>query len=457
MQLIDSHTHLDDKRFDRDVARVIQRAQDAGIEHLVTIGDRLSSSRKAVALSHRYSSLSATVGVHPHHAKEVDEACLVALAKLADDPVVVAIGEIGLDYHYGSDTKNIQNSALRAQLDLAIDLGLPMVIHCRNAADDLLKALKSVDNPYGGIIHCFSGNQKQAKEFIKLGYLIGVGGAITFSNAGQLRKTVSQLPIEKIVLETDAPYLTPLPKRGRRNEPAFIKYSAHKLAELFDLSIYDVARATRCNAIGIYRLPIDLAPALAYRIRDSIYLNITNACTNQCTFCGSQDDWQVMGHYLKLPQDPTVAELIDAIGDTEKYTEAVFGGIGEPTFRLDVIKEMAGWLHEQGLKVRLNTNGHGDKINNGVSVVKTLKGLIDEVTVSLNVSSDKRYISLCRPLSDKFSYQAVKEFILEAKNEFPKVTATAVDLPNVDLKACRKIAEEELGVEFHVREYFDLA
>lgn len=457
MLLIDTHAHLNDKKFARDIDRMIHRAYQAGVDHIVTIGDRVESSRKALALTRKNGKLSATVGIHPHNAKTFDPSQLEQIAEMTEDPHAVAIGEIGLDYHYDPEARKYQIPVFLEQIELAKEKNLPLVIHCRDAMDDLLKTLKAAKNPNGGIVHCFFGTADDAKKLIDMGYKLGVGGSITFPNAGALREVIQQIPVDHLVLETDSPYLAPQPKRGRRNEPAFIKFIAHTLGELLNLSIYDVGRATRMNAIEVYRLPIDFEPAVACRIRDVLYLNITNNCTNNCSFCTRKThDWKVMGHYLHLDEEPSVEKILASIDDLDKYEEIVFGGCGEPTMRLDVVKDLARRFKEQGLNIRLNTNGHGQLINPDRNVIEELKGLIDTVSVALNVSTKKQYINMCNPRNKDYSYDDVKQFILDAKKAFPKVCATAVELPGVNIKACRRVAEEELNVEFRVREYFDL-
>ncbi|MFH0795176.1 MAG: TatD family hydrolase, partial [bacterium] len=354
---IDTHAHLYDKKFSTDFPRMIQRALESGVERIVVIGEDLETSRKVVAMANRASVFSATIGVHPHHAKTYSDAVEKYFEQTSEDPKVVAIGETGLDYYHENSPREIQAEVLRRQMRLARRCGLPLVLHVRNAYEDLLKIFKEEKaNEIGGVVHCFSSDYKDARAILDFGFYLGVGGAVTYSNAQVLQEVVRKVPIERILLETDAPYLAPAPKRGRRNEPSFLKYTARQIAELKKLKIQDVARITKLNALKVYRLPKRLEPQVAYPIENCLYLNITNHCTNHCYFCHRGGDFVIKGHYLKLKAEPTVEEIKTAIGDGEvldRYEEVSFCGAGEATLRLDVVIEIAKWLKKKGLRVRL--------------------------------------------------------------------------------------------------------
>jgi TatD DNase family protein len=270
MPLIDSHAHLDSRQFDGDREAVIARAHQAGLVAIVNAGANLESSRAAVALADRHDLIYATVGIHPHDAKTLTPAALAELRALASHPKVVAIGEIGLDYYWEAAPHDHQQRVFRAQLDLAAELELPVVIHLRekdNAADgpcfeDAMSILEGWVAGLGadkealrknpGVLHSFSGSLPTAQRAIGLNFCIGVTGPVTFKNAQQKQEMVAQLPLEYLLIETDAPYLAPHPHRGKRNEPAFVAEIADKIAQLQSRSREEVAVVTTNNAARLF-------------------------------------------------------------------------------------------------------------------------------------------------------------------------------------------------------------
>ena len=256
MEIIDTHAHLDFSEFYEDRQEVINRAREQGVVNIVNIGTRLSSSRKALALSQEYECVYAAVGIHPHNADEieVDKACLV-LKDLAKADKVKAIGEIGLDFHYDNSPRDVQREVFINSLELAAELQLPVIIHSREASDETMRILENyrVSKP-GGIMHCFAGDDKMAERALKLGYYIAVGGIITFNSADRLRQTIAGVPLERLLVETDCPFLTPAPNRGKRNEPSHIRYVVQKLAEIKGLSPEEIAAVTTRNAKEVFSI-----------------------------------------------------------------------------------------------------------------------------------------------------------------------------------------------------------
>jgi TatD DNase family protein len=305
----------------------------------------------------------------------------------------------------------------------------------------------------GGTMHCFPGGHEMAKEALDLGFYISVGGTLTFRKSEALREVISRVPIERLLLETDCPYLAPQPMRGKRNEPAYITHAAETLARVKGLSVEDVARITGFNAMTLFRIgELPDEGKIAYPIRDSLYLNITNQCTNACLFCVRYSTDYVKGHNLRLARDPSVAEVAEAMAGFENYREVVFCGYGEPFMRLDVLKEIAAKVKSKGVRVRVNTNGQALLIH-GRDILPEIAGLVDALSVSLNFPGAAEYVDVCRPrLGDK-AYESLKEFVISAKRHVPEVTVTVLDMPGVDIEACRKVADEELGVPLKVREY----
>jgi TatD DNase family protein len=450
--LVDTHAHLTDKKFERDLPEVLKRSEGAGVERIVTVGDKLDTSTKSVALTHIYPQLVASVGIHPHYARFYSDEAEKQLASLAEDPKVVAIGEIGLDYHYCNSEPEVQKQAFCRQLDLARTLNLPAIIHCRDAYGELIAILQEkARDEWQGVVHCFSGTRKDAEQLLDMGYYLGIGGAVTYPNAESLRTVIREINLNRVVLETDSPYLAPQHKRGQRNEPSYIRHSALQVAGLRGLTLKDIAAITRYNATRLFGWPGDTVGEVAYRIRNNLYLNITNQCTNSCVFCQSRSDYVVKGHYLKLDREPSEQEILTAAGDVERYDEIVFCGIGEPTMRLETVKAVAKELKGRGVTLRLNTNGQGILIN-GRDILSELRGLIDSVSISLNAHNQTTYNRLCRPRWPEKAFAAVLECARKSKQAIGHVQLSVVDFPGVSIPRCRKLADE-LGIPLRVRSY----
>ena len=262
--LIDTHTHLDDTRYDGDREEMLARARAAGVDTLITIGCDLTSSRAAVELANRHSCVYATVGVHPHEVRHIGDDWYDTLRRLAKHPKVVAYGEIGLDYHYNYSPPRQQRDRFREQILLAKELGVPIVIHTREAQEDTIRILKEEKAAdAGGVFHCFSGDAWLAKEALELGFYVSFSGVLTFQNAGALREVAKSVPLDRLLIETDCPYLTPVPHRGTRNEPAYVTLVAERLAAVLGSSgsadIEHLAQATVQNARRLFRLPAPTA------------------------------------------------------------------------------------------------------------------------------------------------------------------------------------------------------
>jgi len=250
MHLIDSHAHLDHRKFDGDRAAVISRAQEVGVVAILNAGADLASSRAAVALAEEHDLIYAAVGVHPHDALTVNPELLDELRKLARHPKVVAVGEIGLDYYRDLSPRPVQLRAFADQLALATELGLPVVIHSRDAHDDVLAALQGWDGV--GVLHSYSAGPERLEEVLALGFSIGISGPVTFPKAQPLRAVAAAVPLERLLVETDCPYMTPVPYRGRRNEPAHVRYVVEAVARARDVQPEAVARATVNNARTLF-------------------------------------------------------------------------------------------------------------------------------------------------------------------------------------------------------------
>jgi TatD DNase family protein len=255
--LIDTHTHLDDARYNDDREAVITRARDAGVDAFVTIGCDLDTSEAAAQLADQHPFVHASIGVHPHEVKHISHGWYDEFRQLAKSKKVVAYGEIGLDYHYNHSSPKEQRDRFREQIQLARELRLPLIIHTREAQEDTIAILKEENaSEVGGVFHCFSGDAWLAKEALELGFYLSFSGILTFHNATALREIAKQTPLNRVLIETDCPYLTPVPYRGKRNEPAYVSKVAQQLASIHSpaLSLEQIGRQTSDNAKRLFKI-----------------------------------------------------------------------------------------------------------------------------------------------------------------------------------------------------------
>lgn len=235
MPVPDSHCHLADPKMRDDADAIVARARDAGVSMIISVGaiTSIETDRLAVEIAERHDGIFAAIGVHPHDAKDWNDRRLAQLRDLARAPKVVAIGETGLDFHYNQSPRDAQIASFRAQLELAAELDKPIVIHCRDAEDDVMALVAAVGMPArGGVIHCFTGAAESARRLVAMGFYISFSGILTFKNAAQVREAATVVPSDRLLIETDAPYLAPEPYRGKRNEPAFMLRTLERLAAL---------------------------------------------------------------------------------------------------------------------------------------------------------------------------------------------------------------------------------
>jgi TatD DNase family protein len=450
--LVDSHAHIYYRDYSADFDDMLARAEDAGVSAIVVVGTDIESSREAVELAEKYPQLFAAVGVHPHDAGRVTEACYGIIRDLAlSTPKVVAIGEIGLDFYRDRSPRDQQEQVFRRFLKMAAELDKPVIIHDRDAHERVMSIVRE-EVVRRGVLHCFSGDAVMAAEAIALGFHISIPGTITYPGNQSLRDVVSAISIDNMLVETDCPYLTPVPHRGKRNEPAYVQLAAEKLAEVKGLTFEDVARITTRNAGKLFGINLwDQSTKIAYRIRNSLYLNITNRCSNRCTFCPKFDDFTVKGHNLMLNSEPSFEEVMAAIGQPVGIDEVVFCGYGEPLIRLDLVKQVAHALKQRGYCIRINSDGQANQVH-GRDILPELAGLVDSLSISLNASDAATYSRLCNTPFGDAGFNGVCDFIRAATTCIPQVVASAVTVPGVDIAACRQLTES-LGAEFRVREY----
>jgi TatD DNase family protein len=255
--LIDSHAHIQGKEYTGETAAVMQRAREAGVEQIIVVGGAgdMSSNAAAVSLAESSADLYATVGMHPHDAKDVGEEELRELKELAARPKVIAVGETGLDYFYNHSPREVQRRVFAQFIRLAVEIRLPLVVHERDAASEAAELLrKEGAGKVGGVVHCFTGDYDAAREYLDLGFYLSFSGIITFKSAQPLREVVRRIPLDRMFVETDSPYLTPVPHRGKRNEPAYVRLVAEAVAGVREITLQQVAHTTTRNVRQLFRI-----------------------------------------------------------------------------------------------------------------------------------------------------------------------------------------------------------
>ncbi|MEJ7555733.1 MAG: YchF/TatD family DNA exonuclease, partial [Aquificaceae bacterium] len=438
--MIDTHCHLDLlKKEDLE-----ETLQDKGLEYLITVGYDKKTIKNAIRLSEENPHVFCAIGFHPHEADKVKEEDLLWLKETAQRyPKVKALGEMGLDFYKDYSDRKKQEEVFRKQIAIAKELGLPIVVHSRQAEEETIRILKE-EKAYevGGVMHCFTGSYEFMKACLDLGFYISYSGIITYPNAQNLREVVKRTPTYRLLIETDAPFLAPQPVRGKPNKPPYIRYTAEVMAQLIPNSSFeDIERMTSENAKLLFNLSTNgRKETITYVINNKLYINLTNKCNLHCEFCQRERErnFMVKGYWVWVSRDPSVEEVIREIGDPTKYEEIVFCGYGEPTLRFSALKEIAKWVKEKGGKVRVDTNGlmftflPKEKL-------RELKGLVDVWSVSLNAQDKETYNKVCRPAQGD-AFEKVVEFIKEAVKEGFEVVATAVDYEGVDMKKTEELA-----------------
>ena len=250
--IIDTHAHYDDEQFDEDREEILGKMQDAGIGMIMDAGSTILSWDKIVKLTEEYPFVYGAIGVHPDEVGNLDETQFARMERLLDKEKIKAVGEIGLDYYWDNEPHEVQQKWFIRQLELAGEVKKPVIIHSREAAADTMYIMKNYAQGLGGVIHCYSYSREMAEEYVKMGFYIGIGGVVTFKNAKKLKDVAAAIPIEKIVLETDCPYMAPEPYRGKRNQSSYIRYVAEKIAELKAMSQEEVIAVTEKNARDLY-------------------------------------------------------------------------------------------------------------------------------------------------------------------------------------------------------------
>lgn len=466
--LVDTHAHLNHEKFP-DAGDTLEKAAAAGVEYVIVPGWDLPSSERAVELAEKFDKVFAAVGYHPHDASHADDNSLKQIADMSSHPKVVAIGEIGLDYHYNLSTPEVQKRVFESQIEIAKSVKLPVSIHNRESDSDLMEILeRQVDAGWvlprrfdyqinlqpRGVLHSFNSIYEIAYKAVHLGFYLGISGMVTFGKSGEteLQKVVRTIEPEHFLVETDSPYLAPVPHRGKTNEPAFVPGIVDKISGLQELTTEDIRRITSYNAYKLFGIGEKPQAKIAYRIRNSLYLNLTIRCDADCIFCDRKGEAMVKGHNLHIEKEPSAEELIKEIGDPKEFKEIVFCGYGEPTIRLDVVRTVADYVKKNGGNTRLDTDGHGNVINHR-DILPELKGLIDSVSISLNSTDPDEYAKLMGTPNGK-QWESMLEFARRAKDYIPKVYMSVVGVNGLDVDSAREFVEKMMGAEFRFRPLF---
>jgi TatD DNase family protein len=451
---VDSHCHLFSPEFNDDLETVIGNAKSAGVDYILVPATDIPSSEKVLTLIDKYDFIYGAVGIHPHESKDWTPDLISKIESLANHNKIVAIGEIGLDYFYDFSPKDKQIEAFKAQLDLALKLNLPAIIHNREADVDMMNIISS----YAGTglraqMHCYSSTVQNAKDLIQMHHFLSFTGNITFKKMENLRDVIAKISLDHLLLETDSPYMAPVPFRGKRNEPAHVRLVAEKIAELRNLSVEEVGKITSFNAFKLFGIGSKSETIYTYKIGNSLYINITNRCNADCVFCKRKTEPLVAGYNLKMSksEEPPAEIYTSEIGDPKQYDEIVFCGFGEPTIRWDVVKKVARYVKDNGGRTRLNTNGHGNYINKK-DITPELSHLIDIVSISLNATDPRQYSEIMQ--LDSMFFNEMINFAKTAKPFVEKVVMTVVDVNNINIEKAKIIVEEKVGAEFRLRPYF---
>ncbi len=452
IRLFDSHTHIDFSQYNGIRESIIKEAFDNGVVGIINVGVDLPSSEKSVELAKGYDNIWAAVGFHPHDASKLDDDTFDKIVELAKSEKVVAIGEVGLDFYRKLSPKAAQYHAFERQIALAVEFNLPLIVHSRNSIDETIEFLKkNRADKVGGVLHSFSGETKHIDKGKELNFLFSFNGTITYKNSKAV-KSAEYAGLENIIIETDCPFLAPQAHRGKLNKPSYVRYVAEKLSEIFaPKTVAEISAITEANTRKLFKLSPVGAGKIAYSLGGNLYLNITNRCSNNCFFCARNRDYKIGEYNLKLAYEPSESEIMDAIGeDISKYKEIVFCGYGEPTIRLKTLVNVAKTLKKRGAVLRLNTNGQGSLIN-GRDITDELSRFIDIVSISLNAPTKEGYNRICKPNDEENAFNSIIDFASKSKSKFDKVILSVVDVPKLDIDACRRIADD-LGLRLRIRE-----
>jgi TatD DNase family protein len=420
--MIDSHCHLNLDHFDDDRDIAVARAVSDGVTAFMNIGYDRTSLRQTLELLEEYPFMFAAAGVHPHDAvsynAELDAEVRAALAH----PRVVAVGEIGLDFYRDIAPRETQIEVFRKMIGMSRETGhMPIVIHCRDAFNEVIETLLSEGGTYRGIFHAFSAGEAEARSVFQLGFHIGIGGVITYKNA-RLAETVALLPIEKIVIETDSPYLTPHPWRGKRNEPAFVTHVLRTIAKVKNMTVAEVDRVTTQNYLDAMGLGPEVLPRPVYKIGDAVYIQSAAA---------------------------TPADLDHVAPDS--VSEAILTGVVDPLENMENTLAISSRAREQGWRVRVNTSGFANQTA-GRDITRELAGIANEIDVTLFGVNSKQHDELAYPSVGSEGWEIMRDFVRCSVASGIETVCEFVATPGFDAEPCREFART-LGARYDIRMY----
>lgn len=419
--MIDSHCHLNSRHFDDDREDAIARAVSDGVVSFMNIGFDRESLRDTLALLERYPFMFGAAGVHPHDAATLDDALEAEVRHALDHPRIVAVGEIGLDFYRNLAPREVQEAVFRKMIGIAREKGKPIVIHCRDAFNEVVETLVSEGATHRGIFHAFSGDPAEAQRVFDLGFHVGIGGVVTYRNA-RLAETVAAIPIEKIVLETDSPYLTPHPWRGKRNEPSFVAHVARTVAKVKGLSLAEVSRITNENYLAAMGIAAEALPRPVYRIDEAVYIQAAAA---------------EPGDVDAIPADTT--------------DEIVLTGVVDPLERLDHVVALAARAKERGLRVRVNAGGLAN-LAAGRDVTPELAGKVDEIVVIFYGATAEVHNRLAHPALRTEEWESMRDFVRCSVAAGIATVCEFVATPGFEAEPCRLFAKD-LGAQYDIRMY----
>jgi TatD DNase family protein len=452
---IDTHCHLDHPDYDEDLDAVWKAAQRCGVHYAIIPATDSASFARAEDIIRHHHGIWAASGLHPHEASHASEE-LPRIRQALEQGSAIAVGETGLDYHYKHSTTEEQQASFRSQIEMSREFNLPLIIHVREAWEDARNLLDQYDLSSTKLIfHAFSGDEDDARWVLEHGGYLGIGGVLTFTRTERLTTIVRNYPRDRILLETDAPYLTPEPHRGRRNLPAYVGLVAERLASLWGIPVAEVRAQTSLTARQVFGLPRAGQGQAVYRLKDNLYINMTNRCPNRCAFCLCCGLSGIGGAELWLDLEPTVDEVVaefDERSKSFKPAEIVFCGFGEPTTRWDDVYSVGKQLRQRGLKLRLDSNGLGNLLA-GRDITSEVAEVMDAVSISLNAPDAGTYQSLCHPRMNN-AFTAVVDFIKACVQHGLATTVTVVDrvIDSQAVTATEELAHS-LEATFRVRSW----
>lgn len=403
-------------------------------------GISIESSLEAAFLSENRTGVYAAAGIHPNEFGTDFQYNPADISGILLRPGVIAVGETGLDLYHERTHAELQIEMFTRHIRLAEAFGLTLIVHSRNAEKEVLDVLDyDIDVPV--ILHCFTGPSDIAMEAAERGYYIGFAGPLTFRKNHRLRDLVRSLPHDRILIETDAPYLSPEPLRGRRNEPSNVRYVADAVSEIWDMDISATAEILKNNSLNVLQRGSRPRTDLVYSLYGNIYMNITGRCANRCSFCIKERADGIGGYYLKHHDEPPEGRLESIIETLSPHMgkELVFCGYGEPTMRPELLGRLARSAADRGFPVRLNTNGTCLSWLSHEETALLLEPF-DTVSISLNSSCREEYNSICRP-SDGNAWDRLMEFI-QLAGKAASVSLTAVRHSGAEMQSVKKLAKK---------------